>query len=131
MTKFIAGKGKAQAFGNWMSRNIKGKWNRRFVGAMETSVMEGTTEAVQNIFEQMGVAYAKEEGWDLGEMLRDPEFAESGASGAWVGGVLGGFGSSRGRPGLPPAEITPPITDVPPPVDTTTQESTDAIGIRP
>jgi len=104
-SKVIRKMGKGSDYGNWMGRNIQGKWKNRFIGAMETSTLEGSTEAVQNIFEQMAVEYVKGQGWDLQKMMADPEFRESFAQGWWVGLALGPFASTRGRAGLPPPTL--------------------------
>ena len=127
VSKVLRGMGKGGDWGNWVGRNIQGKWKRRAIGAMETSVAEGTTEAFQSVIEQMAVDYVAQRGLNLEnfkEALATEEFRESAAAGATIGLVLGPFaaGSARSRPRLP---------DLPPPPkieDETTVEARDALA---
>jgi hypothetical protein len=127
VSKVLRGMGKGGDWGNWVGRNIQGKWKRRAIGAMETSVAEGTTEAFQSVIEQMAVDYVAQRGINFEnfkEALTTEEFRESAAAGATIGLVLGPFaaGSSRSRSRLP---------DLPPPPkveDETTVEARDALA---
>ena len=127
VSKVFRGMGKGGDWGNWVGRNIQGKWKRRAIGAMETSVAEGTTEAFQNVIEQMAVDYVAQRGINFEnfkEALTTEEFRESAAAGGIIGLVLGPFaaGSARSRSRLP---------DLPPPPkveDETTAEARDALA---
>ena len=85
VSKVLRGMGKGGDWGNWVGRNIQGKWKRRAIGAMETSVAEGTTESFQSVIEQMAVDYVAQRGLNFEnfkEALATEEFRESAAAGA-------------------------------------------------
>ena len=116
--------GKGSDYGNWLAREVtKPKWKRAISGSMKTGIQEGTTEAFQNVIEQMTVDYVSSRGLDIGEILRSEEFAESGAQGLAVGLFLGPLAAAGGTRGLPP----PTVPERPLDTDTVTQEATDAL----
>jgi len=122
--------GKGADYGSFLSRKLaSGKGGKAFVSAMETGVYEGNTEAAQNLIEQWTVEYVQDRNISLAEMMADPEFKESAATGAVVGFTLGGFIKlmSGGR-GTPPPTLPPPPD--PEGKDSTTDEAEAALGLN-
>ena len=120
--------GRGADYGSFLSRKLaSSRGGKFFTGAMETSVYEGTTEAVQNLIEQWTVEYVQGRNISLEEMMADPEFRESAATGAVVGFPLGGFiNAMTGGRGTPPPTLPPPSPER---KDSTTEEAESALGL--
>ena len=130
-SKAIRAMGLGRDYGSFLSREVmKPKWKRALSGSMKLGVAEGTTEAFQNIIEQMTVDYVSSRGLDMQEILASEDFRESAAAGASVGFFLGPLAAVGGRrQGL---DYTPPpvgeervLTET----EKTTEEARDALRV--
>ena len=138
--------GKGADYGSYVGKKISsGKYKNLWVQSLQTSAAEGTTEAAQNIIEQITVDYVQDRDIDISEIIRDPEFRESAGAGGVVGLVVGGplnrlFGGRDVR-GVEPLDIAGQIAaqdlilkeqraryEAPPPTDVGA-EAEEALGL--
>ena len=121
--------GRGADYGSFIGRKLtSSRGGKAFVGAMETGVYEGNTEAVQNLVEQWTVEYVQHRNISLEEMMADPEFKESAATGAVVGFTLGlPLSYMTGGRGTTPPTLPPPSPEG---KDSTTEEAEEALGLK-